>query len=558
MIKCPNCSAELKFNVEDKKVTCEYCGSKFNPKELRTKIQTAEEHNDENKKETTEEPEEILDPNNSFEGKSYACSQCGATLLTFDETAITFCSYCGSQAMIESKMVKINKPDYIIPFKKTKEECIKNYKKKLRKAFFAPNYMKSDIVISKFRGIYIPYGVYELKNDGLFMNKGSKRSHRSGDYVYYDDYTIDSQSDTKYEGVSFDLLSKFYDKYSFSIPFDFKECEQFNPNYLAGFYADTKDVRKDTYDGIAREVAEEDVKKHLKKMKDYRKYGCHDPKMPINVSERKIGMFPVYFLAIRDKKQEHVNYAVINGQSGKVVAGLPLDFKKYIFVSIILSVLIYFLMNNVDHVLLPKHIVKFSIFASIISFIVSNIQLKRIDINRKHLDDLGYIKANKKSDYVAVNRIKTDNTKKNLIILMIMFFIIFYLIILPPLKLSTPPNEYTFIMASWFFSILTIVSLLILLGKNYLYNITVYEGKTKEIMPFGKRFLKYLFKQVIAIIIGVLVLIINPVHDFYYYGAAIISFIIIIISFYDLVKEHNELVSNILPQLEKRGGDENE
>ena len=141
---------------------------------------------------------------------------------------------------------------------------------------------------------------------------------------------------------------------------------------------------------------------------------------------------------------------------------------------------------------------------------------------------------------------------------MIMFFIIFYLIILPPLKLSTPPNEYTFIMASWFFSILTIVSLLILLGKNYLYNITVYEGKTKEIMPFGKRFLKYLFKQVIAIIIGVLVLIINPVHDFYYYGAAIISFIIIIISFYDLVKEHNELVSNILPQLEKRGGDENE
>ena len=41
----------------------------------------------------------------TYEGKSYSCSQCGAQLMTFDETAITFCSYCGSQAMIESKMM---------------------------------------------------------------------------------------------------------------------------------------------------------------------------------------------------------------------------------------------------------------------------------------------------------------------------------------------------------------------------------------------------------------------------------------------------------------------
>ena len=58
--------------------------------------------------------------------------------------------------------------------------------------------------------------------------------------------------------------------------------------------------------------------------------------------------------------------------------------------------------------------------------------------------------------------------------------------------------------------------------------------------------------------IAVGVLIVNPVKDIYYYGSAFIAFIFIIISFYDLVKEHNELVSNILPQLEKRGGDENE
>ena len=68
--------------------------------------------------------------------------------MTFDDTAVTFCSYCGSQAMLESRMMKQNKPDYIIPFKVTKEQCITNYKKKLAKALFAPSYMKNDIVLN--------------------------------------------------------------------------------------------------------------------------------------------------------------------------------------------------------------------------------------------------------------------------------------------------------------------------------------------------------------------------------------------------------------------------
>ena len=48
----------------------------------------------------------------------------------------------------------------------------------------------------------------------------------------------------------------------------------------------------------------------------------------------------------------------------------------------------------------------------------------------------------------------------------------------------------------------------------------------------------------------------HPVHDSYYYGVALISFLLVILSFKDLVDEFNMLVTNKLPQLEKRGGDE--
>ena len=67
-----------------------------------------------------------------------------------------------------------------------------------------------------------------------------------------------------------------------------------------------------------------------------------------------------------------------------------------------------------------------------------------------------------------------------------------------------------------------------------------------------------IIKQVIGISLGIFVLFMNFVADIYYYGAASIIFLLVILSFYDLVKEHNLLVSSKLPQLEKRGGSENE
>lgn len=484
MIKCPNCSAELSFDVDAQQVTCEYCGSKFDPKELTATVKSAGEQ------------EEIIDPNNAIEGKSYTCSQCGAKLMTFDETAITFCSYCGSQAMIESKMMKTNKPDYIIPFKKNKDQCIKAYKKKLSKALFAPSYMKSDIVVSKFRGIFMPYCVYTLGKKGIISNDGSKFKKRRGDYDYYDDYRIDSDIDAEYQGISYDLVSKFYDQFSHAIPHDYREACEFNPNYLTGFYADTKDVANNIYDGEAIKLARNDSYHYLSKRKEFRKYGCSHPKANLDITDRKIGMFPIYFLAVRDKKEEKVNYAVVNGQTGKVAMDLPIDFKKYIIGSLLLTIPI-FLLFELTLFLLPTLVVLLAIIFSLISVCISNSQLNKVYARENHTEDRGYLKAVKNEVLPVVD--DDDKEKK-----------------VPKIKQKVPK------------------------------------------MPFKEKLTKYMYKQIIAIIIAVIVLAMEPVHDYYYYGAAILSLLLTIWAFYDLVKEHNLLVSSKLPQLEKRGGDEHE
>ncbi len=457
MIRCPNCTAQLDYDVSSQQIHCDYCGSTFDPKEFQTEIKKSEEVEVE-----------------TYEGMSYTCSQCGASLLTFDETAITFCSYCGSQAMIESKLIKKNNPKYIIPFKKTKEECISQYKKKINSSLFAPDYMKSDVVVDKFRGIYIPYCVYKLQSEKKSTNNGSKYSHRRGDYIYYDDYTIRADIDAEYEGISYDMISNLYDEFSTAIPHNFQESEEFNTNYLAGFYADTSDVNDYIYEDNATSIVTEDSTNHLRKCKEYSQYGCSKPTAYFNVVDKKMGMFPLYFLAIRDKKEKYVNYAIVNGQTGKVVVDLPVDFKKYILFSLLLTIPI-FLVTEAFLVLTPKTVCLVSMAAAVISMIISLIQMNSMHNREYHINDEGYMDRNK-------------------------------------------------------------------------------DKKT----PKSKIQLKYIIKQIIAIGLGLFVLIMNFVADYYYYGAAIIMFILIIISFYDLVKEHNLLVSTKLPQLEVRGGSENE
>ena len=368
-------------------------------------------------------------------------------MLSFDETAVTFCSYCGSQNMIEEKMMGQTAPDFIIPFSKTKDQCIANYKKKISSFLFCPGYMKSDVIIKKFRGIYMPYGIYYFEHHGDNTNKGQKYNHRSGDYVYYDDYTIHANVDATYDGISYDLLSKFYDDYSVSIPFNYKEAEDFNPNYLPGFYADSKDVDIDTYLNDAKKIAMDDSSRFFKKHSIYSKYSCHHPTVSFQVKDKKIGLFPVYFVSIMDKDKEHIHYAVINGQTGKVAADMPIDFFKYIIFSVVLAVPIFFLLNSMP-VFLPVHINIFTIIMSIVAFIIYIIELDKLNKKDNHFNDKGFSKQeiNKKK---SKKNMKFSYVIKFLISILLSFFVI----------ITSPVEDYYYYGSSiiglifilWFF-----------------------------------------------------------------------------------------------------------
>ena len=56
--------------------------------------------------------------------KAYSCPSCGAELICDASTAATFCPYCGNPTVVPGQFSGALKPDYVIPFKLSKEDAV--------------------------------------------------------------------------------------------------------------------------------------------------------------------------------------------------------------------------------------------------------------------------------------------------------------------------------------------------------------------------------------------------------------------------------------------------
>lgn len=335
MYDCPNCGGNLRFDISLQKLHCDYCGTDLDP------------YSYEKKKDAVE--------SQVFETTVYTCPQCGGEIMTTNVSATGFCTYCGASTILDSRIRNEKRPARIIPFQKTKEDCKKSFAAMMRRSLYAPKELKSPEYLENFRGIYIPYWMYDFKINQIKGMRGST-SARHGDYIVTKHYSLNCDMDTSYNGVSFDASSSLDDSLSESIaPFDANGAKDFTPSFLCGFYADTADVPASTYKGDALSLIAEDVVDRAKSQ-IFPGRGAVTPSDPERVlryssSKPACAMFPVWFLTYRHK--DRVAYAVMNGQTGKISSDLPIVEGKYLAGSLIFAVPLFFLFNAVLTVTAP-------------------------------------------------------------------------------------------------------------------------------------------------------------------------------------------------------------
>lgn len=565
MYECPGCAGNLKFDIAKQKLYCEHCGMSLSPYEVQ-KEQDAEEQKD------------------AYEVTVFTCPQCGGEIISEDTTAATFCSFCGAATILDSRVSRERRPVQIIPFQKTKEDCRQSYAKMMRRAIFAPKELKDAAHIEKFRGIYMPYWVYSFEKSGGASFPGTK-TYRRGDYVYTSHYELNCDIEESYKGLTYDASASFDDNLSEAIaPFDLRKGKEFTPSFLSGFYADTSDVNSFVYVNDAEDMVTEDGSERLSKSPACRKYSVlpYHLKNAVRPTKREteLAMFPVWFLAYRNK--DRVSYAVVNGQTGKAAAEIPMDPKKYLLGSAILTLPIFFLLN-LFFTVTPTKSLWAAIFMAVISLLISNVQLSKLFARAAGIQDKGLASVQpipeNIGEVIEEERLRRgekwrreQEEKENFfggrifrilrpILLMIVLMSLMQTL-LPFLLMTVIAGRRSsgfmgtmqiFFMVIFMFVLVSLVSRL---GKN---GKSRSAGNVKKIRYMGnlKEKMPVLWKPLAGILAGILLLMFQPVHDWFYYIGGILCAGMVLWAFLDIIHQHNELTTRKLPQFNRRGGDGN-
>ena len=335
---CKNCGRPVTFDPVTQKVVCDFCGSEFIPEDI-------EEYG----KDVLEKikPEQIND-DEYMDSYVYCCSSCGGQIIINGTEASTGCIFCGAPSVVFSRIIKQKRPDVIIPFKITKEEALDNVKAEFQKGVFVPRKIKR-FKPEKVRGIYIPYWVFNADHYGSVAVEGSVSDENDKSRtVYYarsglmelHDLPVDASSVLSNE--SSERLEPF--KMSDMVPFD--------ESYLLGFYSDICDADYKEASEIVRKRSQDMFDDYVKKGVDSEV----TPRILSSYHETEIiedgvwyAMFPAWFISYRYKGNH--NTVLVNGQTGKVVCGVPWNGKiviaLYAVLSVVLTVLAFFFAHRV-------------------------------------------------------------------------------------------------------------------------------------------------------------------------------------------------------------------
>ena len=355
--KCPNCGAPLSFIPGHDKVTCEYCSTEFeisavedlfrNKQEMAVKAREAQEAKWETKEAGSDwsaEEEAAL--------KAFTCSSCGDEIVCDENTMATECVYCGNPTMIPKRFDGMLKPDYVIPFKKTKQDAINALKKFYEGKKLLPDAFTANNRVEAIQPMYVPFWLFnsEVEAHATFRAQKIRRVDTPNEIVKETHvYNCERAGLMRFERIPVDCSKKMDDTYMESIePFDYSELVPFSAAYLTGYLADKYDVDADTSAPRADNRVEQSALNVLAStVNGFDTYAEEEHAVIKTKGEVTYAMVPVWILTTRYENKPYT--FMMNGQTGKVVGSLPYDsgkaFKYPAICTLVMIPILYFIVK---------------------------------------------------------------------------------------------------------------------------------------------------------------------------------------------------------------------
>lgn len=328
MTQCKNCAGQLVFDPAKQMLVCDHCGSEFKPEEF----DVSEKMPYWDKKAESMNEVYGTDSEEFMDCYVYTCGSCGGEIIINGSEASTKCIFCGNSAVVFNRISRQKRPRYIIPFKLSKEEAVNAVRDRFKKGMFIPREIKN-FKAENVRGIYIPYWILNCEHKASVVIQGQVSSGKHTRTVYYG-----REGRMSLKELPLDASKMLSDESSARLePFNIREVKAFDEDYLLGFYSNISDI---TY-GDLRKAAYKRADGYFDELAMNSVHGCSNKKIQreqhitdIDYDNLKYAMFPAWFITYYHKGKH--NTILVNGQSGKVVCGVPWN-KVLFFILLILA-----------------------------------------------------------------------------------------------------------------------------------------------------------------------------------------------------------------------------
>lgn len=350
--QCPACTGPLHYSAKSGKLACDYCGSSFGVAEIEALYARKEAEAAAAKQAADAKAEaaqaakaeaaeaaaasggwDTSDLSRDWDTEAdglrvYSCPSCGAELICDQSTAATACPYCGNPAIVPGQFSGALRPDYILPFRLSKDDAVQALRAHYKGKPFLPRSFTSANHIKQIQGVYVPFWLFDGGAEGAASYRASNTNvYETGDYEITETrhYHVVRAGSLAFEKIPVDASSKMPDDHMDSIePFDYAQLRPFSTAYLPGYLADKYDVTiddsRDRADTRCRETLAQALRDTVTG------YGaCVTEREDIALRRGKVhyALLPVWMLSTKWRGQDFL--FAMNGQTGKLVGDLPTD-----------------------------------------------------------------------------------------------------------------------------------------------------------------------------------------------------------------------------------------
>ena len=224
------------------------------------------------------------------------------------------------------------KPDYVIPFKLSKEDAVAALKNHYKGKPLLPGAFTKGNHIEEVKGVYVPFWMFDGQAEGTVDYEGHiTHVYESGDYeiTEVEHYDVRRGGSIAFEKVPVDASSKMPDDHMDSIePYNYKDMRAFSTAYLPGFLADKYDVTveqsQERADGRCASSLEGALRRTTTQYDT-----CITKGKDIRLRRGKVhyALLPVWMLHTKWNGKDFL--FAMNGQTGKLVGDLPTDMGKF-------------------------------------------------------------------------------------------------------------------------------------------------------------------------------------------------------------------------------------